>query len=134
MSVSSSKVISFPRLFKRLVDSVTGTHAAKGALYEEFQVVLTGMLESYRSDEDLLSITKRLLERDVFLSVEDVTRERMRGWAPSKPVCATCGLRLNTKKPIGLVEETAPGVQLVVSRTGDIYHRTCFVPDNTTVM
>lgn len=130
MSVSSSKAVSFPRLFKRLVDSVTDTRVAKGALYQEFQVILTGMLESYRSDEDLLVITKRLMERDVFVSVEEVTRDRMRGWAPSRPICTKCGERLHdTKKPIGVAEESAPGVQLVVSRTGDIYHRTCFVAE-----
>ncbi|KAJ3548648.1 hypothetical protein NM688_g5266 [Phlebia brevispora] len=98
MSVSSSKAVSFPRLFKRLVDSVTDSRVSKGALYREFQVILTGMLESYRSDEDLLTITKRLLERDVFSSVEEITRDRMRGWTPSRPVCAQCGQRLQDAK------------------------------------
>ncbi|KAF7796662.1 hypothetical protein EIP86_007845 [Pleurotus ostreatoroseus] len=132
MTVSSSKAVSFPRLFKRLVVSVTDSRVSKGALYQEFQVILTGMLESYRSDEDLMAITKRLLERDVFDSVEEVTRERMKGWAPSRPVCAQCGLRLHDNKKVpGLDGEAAPGVQLVVSRTGNIYHRTCFTPENT---
>ncbi len=125
MSASSSRAVSFPRLFKRLVDSVANSRTAKGMMYTEFRSILTTMLESYRSNGDMLVITKHLIDRDVYTSVEEMTRERMRGWAPSRGMCSMCGAILAEGSP-------SPDTTIVVSRTGAIYHRTCLSLDNQT--
>ncbi|KAF7361851.1 Lateendosome to vacuole transport-family protein [Mycena venus] len=88
VSISSTRAVSFPRLFKRLVTSATD--ASTGTQYTEFRTILTGMLESYRSDGDMLTISKNLVDRDLFETVAEATRERARGWAPHSRTCIVC--------------------------------------------
>lgn len=77
---SSSKELSFPLLFKRLVEATSSNsrHGGK-TTYDEFRLILGGMLESYRGEEDVLLISKRLVDRDLFELVADLTRARKRG-------------------------------------------------------
>ncbi|THH28379.1 hypothetical protein EUX98_g5796, partial [Antrodiella citrinella] len=78
MSTSTSsqhRTVSFPRLFKRLVDAASGGSGG-GAVYDEFRAILTGMLESYRSDGDLLGITRQILDRDFYEVVKEGAAER----------------------------------------------------------
>ncbi|OJA11721.1 hypothetical protein AZE42_02089, partial [Rhizopogon vesiculosus] len=83
VSVSSTQAVSFPRLFKRLVDPTIHS-GTTGTPYTEFRAMLTGMLESYRTDGDMLIISKNLIDRDVFDFVEQYAKEKMRGWTPSR--------------------------------------------------
>lgn len=131
MSINTHKSVSFPRLFKRLVDSVAGSHESRGAIYNEFRVILTGMLESYRSEGDMLVITKHLVDRDLFRIAEDLATERSRGWSPYSGSCSTCKKALHENKPAGVVlQETANKGEVIVSRTGAIYHAACFPSSN----
>lgn len=117
VSITSTRIVSFPSLFARLVDSVP--RSSSETQYAEFRTILTGMLESYRSDGDMLIIAKRLIDRDLFEVVSDVTKERSRGWRPSRSICAVC------RKPLLAIVQK-PGEQLIcVSRSGAIYHRAC---------
>ncbi|EGN99739.1 hypothetical protein SERLA73DRAFT_88352 [Serpula lacrymans var. lacrymans S7.3] len=126
VSISSTRAVSFPRLFKRLVDPSNLDYGISGT-YTEFRTILTGMLESYRSDGDMLVISKHLLERDVFDTVEEFTRERMKGWAPSRNVCSGCRKSLLEGKKVE--SDVGPpvdvNVHVVVLRTGAIYHSRC---------
>ncbi|KAI0293200.1 Golgi CORVET complex core vacuolar protein 8-domain-containing protein [Russula brevipes] len=62
--------VSFPRLFTRLVEQTTTGAKSGGTPYTEFRAILTGMMEAYRAEGDMLAITKHLLDRDVFETVE----------------------------------------------------------------
>ncbi|KZT28975.1 hypothetical protein NEOLEDRAFT_1057219 [Neolentinus lepideus HHB14362 ss-1] len=127
MSVSSTNAVSFPRLFKRLVDSSTGANRAKGTPYTEFRAILTGMLESYRSDGDMLFITKHLVDRDVFETTEELVCAKLRGWAPTRGICQGCHQILSEDQRWSQGE--AQGEQrgsIIVSRTGAIYHSRCY--------
>lgn len=118
VSVSSSQRISFPKLFKRLVDSATQT--SKETHYNEFRTILTGMMESYRSDGDILMIAKQVLDRDVFDTVEELAKVRSRGcklWGGV--ICGSCGKELVGGSP--------PSDGLKVSFTGAAYHASCFL-------
>ena len=90
--------VSFPRLFTRLVETTTTTaplaEGQGGTPYTEFRAILTGMMEAYRAEGDMLVITKHLLDRDVFETIEMAARARARGWAPQAGTCAGCGLPL----------------------------------------
>ncbi|KAI0663401.1 Golgi CORVET complex core vacuolar protein 8-domain-containing protein [Cubamyces menziesii] len=130
MSVSSTRAVSFPRLFKRLVGSASATkaHVSKGTLYAEFRTILTGMLESFRSEGDMLVITKHLVDRDVADTIAELVAERAKGWAPSRGVCAACGAAFIGGKKAGEGEAESRSEPVVVSRTGAIYHTRCLPP------
>lgn len=40
-------------------------------------------MDTYRSDTEVLGVTIRLVERDLFQSVKEMTKERAKGWRPS---------------------------------------------------
>lgn len=90
MAIGSSSALSFPRLFKRLVDSASSSRPSSRSSYSEFRLILTGMLESYRGEGDLLLITNRLVERDLFTTVEDLARRRLHGSRIRNAFCSTC--------------------------------------------
>lgn len=137
MSISSAKGISLPRLFKRLLTTASQNAVSKPTLYAEFRTLFTGMLETYRSDGDMLIITKHLVDRDLFTTVEELTQERLRGWAPSQGRCQQCRQWLVDGQVSAPTEDDArTSVSVVVSRTGALYHQSCLPPthqDNTAV-
>ncbi|EAU91230.2 lateendosome to vacuole transport-family protein [Coprinopsis cinerea okayama7 len=125
VSITSTEAVSFPRLFKRLVDA---TPTATGTHYTEFRLILGGMLESYRSDADMLNITKHLVERDLFENISRYTVAKRKGWAPSSGTCTVCRRPLlpsfSTKgKSTQPVQISLS--EIVVSRTGSITHKEC---------
>ncbi|KAH8828006.1 Golgi CORVET complex core vacuolar protein 8-domain-containing protein [Flagelloscypha sp. PMI_526] len=107
VSITSTRVVSFPRLFTRLVDSVP--RSSSETQYAEFRTILTGMLESYRSDGDMLVITKSL-------AIEEVTKERNRGWALPRGACSICRSPLLVVQPKNSGRGGAVTPQIVVSR------------------
>lgn len=124
VSITSTRAVSFPRLFKRLVNSTTHINAT-GTRYTEFRTILTGMLESYRSDGDILIITKHLVDRDLFETVASVTKERARGWSPFTAVCSLCGKSLIRSQKGDSSSDDKDRTKLIVSRTGTLQHSTC---------
>ncbi|KAH9961560.1 Golgi CORVET complex core vacuolar protein 8-domain-containing protein [Russula dissimulans] len=110
--------ISFPRLFTRLVErttglrtsSGTGSGSGSGTPYTEFRAILTGMMEAYRAEGDMLVITKHLLDRDVFETAEMAARARARGWALRAGTCAGCRLPLISSKQVNSDSGTGAGV------------------------
>ncbi|ORX38895.1 Golgi CORVET complex core vacuolar protein 8-domain-containing protein [Kockovaella imperatae] len=115
---SSTTTLSFPRMFKRLVDeSSTGSSTQKGRAYSEFRTILTGMLDSYRSEGEMLSMTTRIVEEDLFWSVKEATKKRQMGWRPAFGSCSTCGKGL-----MGAADEQE---SLLVLASGEIKHKQC---------
>ena len=112
--------ISFPRLFTRLVETTATNHeSAGGTPYTEFRTILTGMMEAYRAEGDMLVITKHLLDRDVFETVEMAARARSRGWAmrDAAGTCAGCRLSLvPLKQQVGVGGNGAAGVGASLGR------------------
>jgi len=134
VSVTSTRAVSFPRLFKRLVDTATDAHRSMGTPYTEFRTILTGMLESYRSDGDMLIITRHLINRDLFETVEEFAHQRGRGWTPfSRGTCSYCRQPLlDIQKAEPSAHPAAEGsgnIKVIVSRTGTVYHSRCSPPE-----
>ena len=121
VTISSTRAVSFPRLFKRLVDPALYSDSTPGTPYTEFRMVLTGMLESYRSDGDMLSISQKLLHRDVFDTVEEYTKEKMRGWSVPH-ICLRCHQTLLPHERSGSTNQT--NTSITVSRAA-IHHASC---------
>ncbi|THH10658.1 hypothetical protein EW145_g1176 [Phellinidium pouzarii] len=122
VAVSSTKAVSFPRLFKRLVDAAMHSRRRDGTPYSEFRNILTGMLESYRSEGELLLMSKRIVDGDFFDTLEELTKERSRGWTAQTTKCPKC------RRLIG-ADSTATDepsrTSLIISPSG-IYHSACF--------
>ncbi|KAF6762996.1 lateendosome to vacuole transport-family protein [Ephemerocybe angulata] len=128
-------VQTFPRLFKRLVNS---TPTATGTQYTEFRLILGGMLESYHSDEDMLAISKHLVDRDLFETISHLTAEKSRGWSPAAARCSVC--RKPIIQPVPRASKPLSGTSspshltlphIVVSRTGIISHSACLsIPED----
>lgn len=126
VSITSTSGVSFPRLFKRLVSS---TPYATGSYYTEFRIILTGMLESYRSDEDNLVILKHLLDRDVFEVVAQVTKERACGWTIPHGTCEYCRTPLRATHQSSTISDASE--EIFVSRTGFASHSRCRPPSSS---
>ncbi|WVR09179.1 hypothetical protein IAU60_006241 [Kwoniella sp. DSM 27419] len=108
---SSSSSLSFPRLFKRLVDASTTT---KGRAYSEFRTILTGMLDSYRAEGEMLGMTTRLVEADLYGVMAELKAKREHGWRPIYGACGLCG------EPFGRSEGT-----LTIGGSGQMAHADC---------
>ncbi|QRV79421.1 vacuolar protein sorting-associated protein 8 [Ceratobasidium sp. AG-Ba] len=126
---SSSEKLSFPRLFRRLLDtSQEGVLPTKNT-YTEFRLILTGMLETYRAEGDVLGITKRLMEQDLFEVVQEHVHARQRGWKTNVPICAGCSveLRATVTSEGSSTGEPGPPKQgpFVLMASGIAYHQAC---------
>jgi hypothetical protein len=121
VSITSTSAVSFPRLFKRLVNSTTSTARSH---YDEFRTILTGMLESYRSDGDMLTMTKSLVERDLFDTMANYTRQKSRGWTPNRGICIYCRRPL-PPVPSSDIPEVDTISRIILSRAGKAYHSHC---------
>ncbi|CAE6416655.1 unnamed protein product [Rhizoctonia solani] len=129
---SSSEQLSFPRLFRRLLDSSQEELMPTKNTYTEFRLILTGMLETYRAEGDVLGITKRLVEQDLFEVMNEHVLARQRGWRSAVPVCAGCNSELSIKQETGHQDRFAENEdnaadhsRLMLMASGVIYHQAC---------
>lgn len=122
VSVSTTMTVSFPRLFKRLVDVTRQTRTQAGTPYHEFRNILTGMLASYRSEEDILVMSKRIVDADFFDAYSRLVHARSKGWSTGSPVCSKCRspLMVDATKD----DEQSERNSIAVSPSG-IYHSSC---------
>ena len=58
------------------------------------RAVLAAVFSAYSYDELLLDLANRLLDKDLFVHVSEVTVRRKRGWRPLGQVCEGCGKRV----------------------------------------
>lgn len=113
---SSSPSLSFPRLFKRLVDASTTTtkQSSKGRAYSEFRTILMGMLDSYRAEGEMLNMTTKLVEADLGEVTTEFVEKSMRGWRAEGVQCGECGEKLKKDQ------------SWVVLGSGSVLHKSCF--------
>ncbi|CDZ98303.1 Vacuolar assembly/sorting protein VPS8 [Phaffia rhodozyma] len=155
VSTATHSNVSFPRLFKRLVDSSsppsTSSEPSSSSssstprsrrVYSEYRSILTGMLDRYQAEGDLLTVTNRILSRDLLEAVEDLGRCRQRGWRAiegSSGGCHGCGQRL---RPSSILtpeeegkgkEEDRPREKIVVLKSGGVFHQTCAPSAETSI-
>lgn len=56
--------------------------------------VLGAIFSAYSHEESLLTLSNRLLDKDLFVKVNEADRLRRRGWRPLGQVCEGCGRRV----------------------------------------
>lgn len=148
---SSSAHLSFSRLFKRLVDSsdtddatnneevregkkmkgVKARKNARGRDYAQFRGILMGMLESYRAESDMLTMTTRLVQDDLFDHVKSLKEKREAGWRPVEwGQCAECGKGFGGDGGVdGSGEEGEARGMVVLLGSGRAVHQACRVEE-----
>lgn len=60
----------------------------------ELRAVLASIFSAYSYERSLLSLANGMLDRDLFVHVDEVTRLRQQGWRPRGQVCETCRRRI----------------------------------------
>ncbi|KAL3481206.1 Golgi CORVET complex core vacuolar protein 8-domain-containing protein [Aspergillus californicus] len=60
----------------------------------ELRAVLASVFSAYTYEKSLLSLANGMLDRDLFVHVDEVARLRQRGWRPRGQVCEVCRQRI----------------------------------------
>ncbi|KAI8355142.1 Golgi CORVET complex core vacuolar protein 8-domain-containing protein [Blakeslea trispora] len=88
--LSTSPQVSLPRLLQRLI-----TSQARGeTTFADFREIFLSMLDTYKYESQLLELTNRLFDRDLFGSLQDMVVKRSKGWRPTRSVCEICGANI----------------------------------------
>lgn len=85
--LSTSPQVSLPRLLLRLIHSQTRGETT----FADFRDIFRSMLDTYKYEGKLLEMTNRLFDRDLFNGVQEMVREKGRGWRPRRGLCDICG-------------------------------------------
>src|ERR1043166_4343284 len=83
---TSSPYVSLPRLLLRFM-----SQAKKNSTVSDFRDIFVGMIDTYKYEGQLLAMTNRLFEKDLFMNVAGVVRQRGKGWRPRRGGCEVCG-------------------------------------------
>lgn len=68
--------------------------ASRSPSLVELRSVLRSIFSAYAYEESLLELAHCMLDKDVFISVEDITHRRQQGWRPKGQVCEICRRRV----------------------------------------
>ncbi|KAJ5893319.1 hypothetical protein N7495_005010 [Penicillium taxi] len=60
----------------------------------ELRAVLASIFSAYSYEKSLLTLANGMLDRDLFVHVDEVTRLRQQGWRPRGQVCEICRRRI----------------------------------------
>jgi len=71
------------------------THAAESSpSLSELRNVISSIFSAYAYEESLLALSNSMLDKDVFVRLDEVTALRQRGWRPRGQVCEVCRRRV----------------------------------------
>ncbi|OJD11363.1 hypothetical protein AJ78_07855 [Emergomyces pasteurianus Ep9510] len=84
---ASEKVdISFLRILRAFLTRV----AAASPSLSELRSVIASIFSAYTYEETLLSLANTMLDKDLFVHVDEIAKLRQRGWRPRGQVCEVC--------------------------------------------
>ncbi|KAH8151233.1 uncharacterized protein LAJ45_04435 [Morchella importuna] len=89
-ATSSSQTVSFLHILRAFLSRAS---MASPSL-SELRSVLGGIFEAYLYEEQILSLANRLLEKDLFVHVDEAATLRQKGWRPISQTCEACGKRV----------------------------------------
>ncbi|MCJ1415534.1 Vacuolar protein sorting-associated protein 8 [Xylographa parallela] len=82
--------LSFLRIFRAFLDRVSLSSPSISNL----RAVLSAIFSAYSYEESLLDLANRLVDKDLFVHVAEVSSMRRRGWRPLGQLCEGCGKRV----------------------------------------
>ncbi|KAL3958814.1 hypothetical protein ACCO45_006976 [Purpureocillium lilacinum] len=96
-SQSSSRMLSNAGSnlsFLRILKAFLTQAAASSPNLADLRGVLASIFSAYAYEESILRLSNRLLERSLFVSVNQAVELRQRGWRPRGSTCEACGRRV----------------------------------------
>jgi hypothetical protein len=82
--------ISFLRILRAFL-----TRASESSpTISDLRAVLASIFSAYAYEESILSLANRLLDKDLFVNVNNVSQLRQRGWRPRGSLCEGCHQRI----------------------------------------
>ena len=79
--------------FLRVLRAFLVRAAASSATLADLRAVLQSIFAAYAYEESILRLSNRLIERSLFVSVDEAASLRQRGWRPKASTCEGCGKR-----------------------------------------
>jgi vacuolar protein sorting-associated protein 8 len=80
--------------FLRILRAFLTNAAAASPSLADLRAVLASIFAAYAYEESILRLSNRLLERSLFVSVNQAVELRQRGWRPRGSTCEACGRRV----------------------------------------
>ncbi|EPS40565.1 hypothetical protein H072_5551 [Dactylellina haptotyla CBS 200.50] len=80
--------------FLRILRAFLNRAAITSPSLADLRNVLASIFDTYTYEEQLLELSGKLLEKDLFLKVEDAATLRQKGWKPKSQLCEGCGKKL----------------------------------------
>jgi hypothetical protein len=134
LSNSGSSTVAFPKLFKRLMDQPGEDSGAQSSdTNAEMKIILTSMLRAYATDEELLKITNRIINNDLYALFAELVRVKASGWKTRHESCNYCGIStLLSETEVEIINrqgnlETKHG-QVRIAQDGHCTHVSCMLP------
>ncbi|MCJ1310952.1 Vacuolar protein sorting-associated protein 8 [Agyrium rufum] len=87
---SSDSELSFLRILRAFLNRASRSSPSLSNL----RSVLAIVFSAYSYEESLLDLANRLLDKDLFVQVEEVASMRQRGWRPLGQACEMCDQRI----------------------------------------
>ncbi|KAK7206946.1 Golgi CORVET complex core vacuolar protein 8-domain-containing protein [Myxozyma melibiosi] len=91
--LSGGSATSTATSFLRILEAFLARTAAASPSVVDLRNVLANIFEAYIYERQLLSLTNRLLSKDLMVHVSSVYKLRQEGWRVSSPACEICGKR-----------------------------------------
>jgi hypothetical protein len=80
--------------FLRILRAFLSRAASWSPSLSELRAVLASIFSAYTYEESLLSLANGMLDKDLFVHVNEVTRLRQQGWRPRGQICEICRRRV----------------------------------------
>ena len=80
--------------FLRILRAFLTQAAASSPSLAELRAVINSIFSAYAYEESLLSLSNAMLDKELFVQVDEVTKLRARGWRPRGQACEICRRRV----------------------------------------
>ena len=81
-------------MFLRILRAFLSHAAETSPSLSELRSVISSIFSAYAYEESLLALSNTMLDKDVFVHLDEVTGLRLRGWRPRGGVCEICRRRV----------------------------------------
>lgn len=93
-TIASTAGIGSNLSFLRILRAFLTRAAASSPNLADLRTVLSSIFAAYAYEESILRLSNRLLERSLFVSVNEAVQLRQRGWRPRGSICEACSRRV----------------------------------------